>query len=475
MTEPIRIKELTDDETVALNYLIEQLDEKTPRNFLRKSYYDGKRAIRSVGSVIPPQYEKLGIALGWTAKGVDGLGRRCNIDRFVWTDGDIDSLGIDELVDSNFLFSELAQGRTDSLINGVSYLFTTAGDESAGEPKALVHAKDALNATGEWNARRRALTSVLSVTDRDGEKITGFVLYLDNLTISATKSGNSWNVVKRQHQWHVPVDPLIWRPRASRRMGKSRITRPAMSHQDAAVRTLIRLEGHMDVYTIPKMILLGADGSIFKNADGSQKASWQVALGRVFAVPDDDDPQALNPRADVKQFDAQSPAPHISNLNVLAKLMARETDLPDADFALSDMANPTSDASYTASRENLMSEAEGSMDDWSAPIRRTVSRALAIQNGLSEIPKEWASLAPKWRSPIYVSRAAAADAGAKQLSAGPEWLKETDVGLELLGLDEQQIKRALTQKNDAERRAAGRAVIEALKPQQPVQANVGGA
>jgi hypothetical protein len=214
----------------------------------------------------------------------------------------------------------------------------------------------------------------------------------------------------------------------------------------------------MDVYTIPKLILLGADEGIFKNADGSQKASWQIALGRTFGIPDDED--AATPRADVKQFDAQSPAPHLSHLNALAKLMARETDLPDSDFAMTDMANPTSEGSYIAGRENLIAEAEGTMDDWSVPIRRTVNRALAIQNDLTEIPEEWGSIEAKWRSPIYLSKAAAADAGAKQIAVVP-WLAETEVGLELLGLDEQQIRRAMADR----RRAAGRAVLAALTPQ----------
>lgn len=216
----------------------------------------------------------------------------------------------------------------------------------------------------------------------------------------------------------------------------------------------------MDVYTIPKLILLGADEGIFKNPDGSPKASWQIALGRTFGIPDDDEADPQNARADVKQFDAQSPEPHLAQLNALAKLMAREVDLPDSDFALTDMANPTSGDSYAASRENLISEAEGAMDDWSVPIRRTVNRALAIQNGLSEIPEEWGSIETKWRSPIYLSRSAAADAGAKQIGAVP-WLAETEVGLELLGLDEQQIRRAMADK----RRDAGRAVIAALAPQ----------
>jgi hypothetical protein len=239
-----------------------------------------------------------------------------------------------------------------------------------------------------------------------------------------------------------------------------------MSHQDSALRSLVRLEGHMDVYTIPKLILLGADESIFKNADGSPKASWQIALGRTFGIPDDD--EAVNPRADVKQFDASSPEPHLAQLNALAKLMARETDLPDSDFALTDMANPTSADSYSASRENLISEAEGTMDDWSVPIRRTVNRALAIQNGLTEVPEAWGSIETKWRSPIYLSKAAAADAGAKQISVVP-WLAETEVGLELLGLDEQQIRRAMADK----RRAAGRAVVAALTPTPPANANGG--
>jgi hypothetical protein len=455
-TERVRIQGFSDDEDRTLNALIEQLDAKTPRNLRRATYYDGKRAVQQVGSVIPPQYQDLALVLGWVAKGVDGLGRRCNLERFVWNDGDLDALGVDVLQDSNFLLAELAQARTDSLINGVSYLVTTRG--LAGEPTALVHARDALNATGEWNVRRRELDNFLSVTSRKDNAVTGFVLYLPNLTISAEKDGNVWSVDRSEHTFGVPVDPLVYRPRSGRRMGRSRITRPAMSHQDSAVRALARIEAHMDIYAIPKMVLLGGSDSMFKNPDGTFKASWQVAMGRVFGLPDDED--ATKPRADVKQFAAESPQPHLAQLNALAKLEAREFDLPDQDFALTDMANPTSEGSYVQGRDSLVAEAEGAMDDWSVSIRRTVTRALAVQNGLDAVPAEWAGIAPKWRSPLYLSRAAAADAGAKQLSAVP-WLAETEVGLELLGLDEQQIQRALAEK----RRVQGRNVIAALAAQ----------
>ena len=460
VNETLRIPGLSDDETVTLNFLAKQLKDRTPHNRKRSDLYDGKSALRQVGSIIPPQYHRLGLALGWTAKGVDGLARRCTLDDMVWANGDLDSLGFSELRDSNFLMSELSQGRTDSLMHGVSYLITTQGEED--EPRALIHTKDALNATGEWNNRKRRLDNLLSVTSRESNRITGFVLYLDGETVNADLVDGKWQVSRSEHPWHVPADPMVYKPRTSKRMGRSRITRAAISHQYAALRELVRLEAHMDVFTIPQLILLGANEAMFKNADGSYKASWQIALGRALVLPDDDEaPAGSDGRADVKHITAQSPAPHLADLNALAKLEAREYDLPDSDFAMTDFANPTGAESYTASRENLIAEAEGATDDWSVPIRNSVIRALAMQNGETEIPSEWASIDTKWRSPMYLSKAAEADAGAKQVGAGPEWLKDTRVGMELLGLTTQQIDRALAERRQSVGRESAAAIIAA--------------
>ncbi|MGN7978210.1 phage portal protein [Microbacterium sp. 22195] len=458
----LRIPGLDDDELVTLNFLAKQLKEKQPHNRKRSDLYDGKQAIRQVGSVIPPQYYRLGLALGWAAKGVDGLARRCNLERMVWADGDLDALGMREFSDANFLQSELAQARTDSLIHGVSYLITTKGEDD--EPAALIHAKDALNATGEWNNRKRRLDNLLSVTSRERDRITGFVLYLDGLTINADLEGGKWEVDRQEHPWHVPADPLVYKPRTSKRMGRSRITRAAISHQFAALRELVRLEGHMDVYTLPQLILLGASDKIFKKADGSYKASWQIALGRALGIPDavDDEGAPIEGgRADVKHIPAQSPEPHLADLNAMAKLTAREYDLPDSAFALTDMANPTSADSYNASREDLIAEAEGATDDWSVPIRRRVQTALAIQNGESEVPKSWSSITTEWRSPVYLSRAAQADAGAKEIASLPEWVKETTVAMRRLGWSQQDIDLALQEHRQNVGRQSAQALIAA--------------
>lgn len=448
MTDRIIVPDLSNDENVTLNSLLTKLNKKAPRNGIRSLYYDGKRRARQVGSVIPPQYAKIAFTLGWAAKAVDGLARRCHLDEMVWPDGDIDALGMRELEDSNFLMQEFAQAGTDSLLHGVSFLITTQG--AFGEPRALVHAKDALNATGDWNDRKRRLDNLLSITSRKGSDVTGFVLYLDGETISAEKDG-IWRVTDRStHPWHVPAEAMPWSPRSARRGGRSRITRPVMSHQDAAVRALVRMEAHMDIYAIPKLMLLGADVSIFKNADGSMKTEAEIIMGRMFGIPDATDTNQVNQRAEVKQINAESPQAHLAELNALAKLEARETDLPDSDFAITDMANPTSEGAFYAGRENLIETAEQTQDAWSVPIRRTVMRALAIQNGEDGVPESFQSIKTKWRPAQHLSRSAVADAGAKQLSAGPDWLKGTRVGLELLGLTRDQIDEALQEKRRAD-------------------------
>lgn len=459
MTDRLLLRQLTDDENRTLNMLLEQLDAKQPRNFLRASFYDGKRAIRQVGTVIPPQYYRLGMVLGWSAKAVDILARRCNLDAFVWPDGDLTKLGYPEVRDGNHMQTEVSSALISSLIHGTSFLINTLGDEQAGETRGLIHVKDALSATGTWDARRRAMADLLSITSWDDEgKPNGLVLYLDGLTITADKDSSGWTVDKQDHPWGVPAEPMVYKPRTGRPFGSSRISRPVMSLHESALRTVIRMEANGDVYSIPQMILLGADEGIFKNADGSIKPAWQVAIGRIFGVPDDDD--ASVPRADVKQFQAASPQPHIDQLKQQAQLFSGETSIPLTSLGVSDMSNPTSADSYIASREDLIAEAEGATDDWSLPLRRSLTRALAMQNGLDAVPADWSTIAPKWRSPVYLSRAAQADAGMKQLAAVP-WLAESEVGLELLGLDEQQIQRALADRRRSSGSAALRTVAEA--------------
>lgn len=450
----ITVADLTHGEQNELDVLLTRLADKRPRNLTRAAYYDGKNAIRDLGISIPPNFRRIATVLGWSAKAVDILNRRCNLDGFVVPGLDADTLGVDQLWAENRLDVEAPQAGVSSLIHACAFLITTIGDVEAGEPKALVTAKDALSGTGEWDRRRRSLRSFLSIiaTDDDG-KPTEMVLYLPNVNVAMTKVGARWQVVRRAHSYGLPVDPLVYQPRIARPFGSSRISRAVMSLHDQALRTVLRSEVTAELYSVPQRVLLGADESAFRDAQGNLKSMWQAVLGRVWAIGKDEDGDVPT----IEQFASASQEPHVSQLRAWAQLFAGETSIPISSLGISTEANPASAEAYHASREDLTSEAEGTTDGWTPAYRGSALRGLQILNGWDKIPPEVQALQPKWRSPSTPSRAAAADAAAKTLDKFP-WLAETELGLELYGFDDAFIKRAMA----AKRRQEGRTTLNAI-------------
>ena len=455
-TNLIRVPALTVSEQGSLDELVAQWRAKRPRNNLRSAFYDMKNSEQHLmGQTVPDVVRRRRFVLGWSSIAVDKLNRRCNLEGFYDAAGnDLDSLGLDDLIRDNRLTSEISQGGVSSLIHAVSWLVTTQGDTQAGEPAVLINARDASTATGVWDVRRRALRSFLSITDVDdsGEP-TGMVMYLPNVNVVMTKSGGSWTVQRREHVFGVPVDPMRYKPRVGRPFGSSRISRAVMSIHLQALAAMIRADVNGEAYSLPRYVLLGATEQAFQNADGSPKSTWQAAWDAVWAIGDDED--ASTPRADVKQFTGQSPEPQNAHLRMLAQLFSGETGIPIGELGIIGDANPTSAEALQVSRDDLIAEAEQTTDDWAPDVSRSVTRALEMLNG--DLPADL-DLRPRWRNPMHVSRAAAADAGSKILTAQP-WLGETEVGLELLGLSGDQIRRALADK----RRAQGSGVLQALQ------------
>ncbi|QBP30218.1 portal protein [Mycobacterium phage Pinnie] len=455
------IPDLNDDYVDTINRLYQQLVDRTPRNLLRAQLYDGKFALRQIGEIIPPTYLRTATVLGWSAKAVDTLARRCNLEEFTWADGDLAKEGGDELIDENLLLTKINSAMVSSAIHGPAFLINTEGIASDHEPPALIHVKSAMQATGDYSTRRNAMDNLLSIIDRDDKgNPSSIAFYEDGLTILSERDDRGkWSSDIRTHGYGIPVEILPYRPREDRPMGSSRISRPVISLQQRALKAVIRMDAHADVYSFPQMILLGAKGSAFRNKDGTLKPAWQIALARVFALEDDkDEPDFPRARADVKRFEAASPEPHLKMLEQNAMLFSGETSIPVEALGFSNRANPTSADAYIAAREDLIAECEGAIDDWRPAIQRSYIRGLAMKNGKGSVPKEYRTIRGRFRSPIHLSKAAEADAGSKILGAGPEWLKETSVGLELLGLTPDQAKRALAEK----RRLGTVNVVDAL-------------
>lgn len=436
---PIVVRGLDEANTALVSRLLEQLDNKSRRNRLRRNYYDGKRYVQRIGATLPAPYFRLAVVLGWSAKAVDGLARRCNLDGFEWKDGTLD----DSIWTDNHFKSESNSAIVESLIHGVSFLINTQGDEAEDEPNSLIHVKTAFDATGDWDSRTRRMANLLSILSRDKEgKPNHMVLYLKDQTITMVNAERvGWVITEvKDHQWGVPVEAMVYKPRTSRPFGSSRISRPVMSLHSAALRTLVRMEGHADFYSIPQLWLLGASEDMFTNPDGTRASPWDVMFGRVKVIPDDADAQSDQlARADVKQFEASNPTPHIEFLKIQAQQFAAETSLPVTSLGLTELVNPTSADAYVASREDLIAEAEGADDDWEMPLVRAWARAHAMAND-EPISDKMKTIKAIWRNPRYLSKAAEADAGAKIVSSAPE-IAGTTVAYELLGLNPDQIKR----------------------------------
>lgn len=436
------IRGLSHSEQRVFDDLAHRLADKAGRNRLRARYMDGKEVLRRLPPSAPPYLRNLGIVLGWPAKAVEALHRRTAFEGFSLPGRDLESLGLQGILDANDYGTEVGLGELDALVQSCAFEIVTRGGD--GEPAAVISQRSALDATGDWNARARRLDSLLSVTGRsDRGEITDANLYLPNLTIVIVGRA----VVDRQvHPWHVPAEVVPYKPRLNRPFGSSRISRAVMSLTDTGARTVLRSEGTADLYGVPWFMIFGPDESSFS------KGSWQMIMDRINAIPDNED--AANPRADVKQFLQGDQTPHVSQLQVTAGLFAGETNIPVSSLGVGlSQANPTSADSYVASREDLIAEAESAARVWKTRHVRTAQRAWMVANGETRVPDVLSGLQARYRNPRYTSASAAGDAATKQVAAFP-WLSESDAFVEHVFDDAELVERLLSDKRRAQYRAA---------------------
>lgn len=430
---------LTADEQDILNELVDTLRRKGPRNRIRTSFMDSKALAKAISPMIPPYLRQIGTVLGWPAKAVDALARRTRLTGFAIPGAELSKYDLDLLIDDNHYMSEVKLTQVASLTHAVAWEVVTKG--GPGEPDAMITSKSALDGTGIWNKRTRRLDAFLSVAEwrTDGQDPTEFALYLPGQAVIVADG----RVQDRSlHQLHVPVQPLPYKPRLDRPFGQSRITRPVMGLTSAGIRAMLRMEGTADFYGTPHLLLLGAAIEQFTGGDASATASWSWLLNQVNGLPDADDAATDElTRTTVEQIQQGSQQPHLDTIDTIAAAFAGETNIPVSSLGVGvKQANPTSEGSYEASREDLIGEAEDAADCWGHAHVRTLQDAWLIASGERVLPPELRKLQPIWRDPRQTSRSAAADASTKLVSVF-DWMKQSDAILETIGLPAPLVER----------------------------------
>lgn len=446
---PAAVNNLDEVELDVLRGLLAKWNQKKRRNLIRTAYYDGTRAVRSLGISIPPRLSNLRAVLGWPEKTVRALAMRNIFEGFVTTGAEQDPFELSDVLEANRFDLELPQTITSTYKHSCAFVSTTLGDTEAGEPEVLISPRSAEYATADWDRARRAVSSALAITDLDTDRQpSAMILYLPYAVLEIWRGpGRKWRADRHDNPLGVPlVEPFTFDPQLDRPFGRSRISRAVMDITDRVARTLIRTEVHAEFFSTPQRYLEGADEDAFA------VDRWEAVMGRFLAIGKDEDGDVPH----FGQFPQVSMQPHNDMLRMLAAQFSGETGLPLSSLGIV-TDNPASAEAIFAAKEDLIIEAQASNRGFGASLQRVAQRVVMLRDGRTEPSTELRSLRARWRNPAFPSPVSAADALVKLQTVFP-WIGESEVSLEMVGFNEAEITRLLADK----RRAAGGSLLDAI-------------
>lgn len=418
---------LTADELGLIQHLVKRLGKHYAGNEIKEHYYEGKQRLKDLNISIPPSLKLVSSVVGWAGTAVDVLEERLDFEGYIGAD----NLGLNDVYRQNNLDLESGLGHKDALIYGTGFVFVGKGRVDEGEPEVLITIESPKKATAIYDMRARRISAAILVNSDDVGEITAGSLYLPNETIFFERVNSLYLETYRDVHLlgRVPVAPLINNPRSGDPYGRSEITRAVRSYTDSAMRTLLGAEVAREFYSSPQRYILGADESIFLDADGNRLNPWSVIQGRVLGVPYNEDENVM---PQVGQFQANSPAPYFEQIRSYAQLIAAETAIP-ASYLGFQTDNPSSADAIRQMEARLVKRAERRQKQFGRTWSEVAKLALLVRDG--GIAAEAADLRPIWRDASTPTRAAAADEAVKLIQSGV-LLPDSEITYNRIGLSE---------------------------------------
>lgn len=436
---------LAADEIDLIKYHLTRLGIFRSHNETRQAYYEGSIRVRNLGISLPPSLEgKVETVVGWPATVVDVPEER--LDFLGWTSDDGDAFGLDEVYRDNSLDGDISLGLLDALIYGTAFVAVGRGEPD--EPSPLITVESPMVMTGEYDGRKRRLSSALSIDEVVNGHVTRVTLYLPHANITADRTNGTWLVADRDDHGlgRVTVAQLVNRPRASRLGGRSEITRAIMSYTDQAVRTLLGMAVSSEFYSAPQRWVMGADGGSFRDADGNVKTGWEAIIGRVLAMPKDED----GDKPSVGQFNPASPAPYLEQIRGLRELVSAEAAIP-GNYLGNATENPPSADAIRAMEARLIKRVERRQAIFGRSLREVGALALLVRDG--SLPADFSRVSIDWRDAATPTRSAAADEATKLIAAGV-LPADSKVTYDRIGLSPAEQRQLESDKRKANARAA---------------------
>lgn len=436
-----------------LNECLAQLNAVAWVNETRRNYFEAKQRVRQLGIAIPPQLNKFETVSGWPYKAVKSLATRVKLGGFAVPGSDPADFGVDRVWAENRLGIEAHHAHMSALTYGVSFVAVLAG--GTGEPEVVIRALSPTSSTALWDANKRRAVAALSVVSVEAGYPAEFILYLEDKVVTGAFDRGRWVLDETPHSLgRCPVVVLAYDSSPEYPFGRSRITQGVMRITDEAIRTSLRMEVSAEFYSSPQRYILGADESAFVGPDGRAVDAWSAITGRVLALSKNEDDS--NPT--VGQFPQMSMQPHTEMLRTIGAKFSGETNIPvNALGIIHD--NPASDAAMHTAYLDLNADAESAHEPFGAAWVEAMRMAVEIRDGSSEGLE---LLTTKWRDPATPTKAAAADAVMKLVTAGV-LPPDSAVTLEQLGFDQTTIDRIVADR----RRSRAAASLSVLASQAP--------
>lgn len=414
---------LTDDEAAILEGLRAKMSRFEGRNRLRRNYFEGEELLVNLGFSIPEGMESFQSVIGWPRKAVSVFASRLQPAGYSAAPGDEELVKEIEGILASAMFEMLERLAIEAACRyGVSFVFTTRGDTSIGEPELIASVRSARSATVDMDFRTWRVRSALEVT---GPR--SFNLYLPHRILMVERRGGRW--IKETIPTGTPLvqcAPYIQGAIIGKELGQSRITRPLMKFTDAGVRTLLRQEVSAEFYSAPRQALLGADESMFMDKDGNVRPGWLAVLGGIWGVPDvtaDEDGAELEKpiRPEFHSFPQMSMQPFSDQFRMIAQMVSGETSIPPSYLGVVADSNPTSAQAIFANEIDLISEVKSQWPSFNLGRLQLAKNVLALHRGGTITDAETNAvgrLKSRWADPRTRSVQEQSQFVAQQVSSG---------------------------------------------------------
>lgn len=432
-------RELEANEASLFAGMLRTIRQCRKRNALRKSIYDSQNRLGKIGFSVPPHMVDFQTPLGWGEKVVSVPAARIRREgwRFPFESSLLDDLN--EIFGGGYTARLEAGANKSSLRYGPAFMFTTPGDESAGEPRVVFSAKSALEATCLQNPRTGVVTAALEMVSKSEA-----LLYLPGMVLEVEQAAGKWTVTAEHAQPHqlVLCEPVVWDWDLDRPFGRSRITRPIIGAIERGIRTLLRMEVTAEFFSAPQRSLLGADESHFTDKDGNRIDLWKAITGGVWALPDvwDEDEGKLV-RAQLQQLSQASMTPHSAQFETIALQVSSESSLPLGYLGVL-QNQPAAEGAIKVSEVDMVQLIEYQIEQsYKTASENLARKALAVfHGGVSDsMTADLRKLSARYAKPGTPTESARADAALKYQTAFPGG--DPTLAMEMYGLTEEQIAR----------------------------------